>query len=99
MRRLPVILFLVILTGCTTTAKIQNTPIDVVKPVQTGREKSDDALFFISVSGGGTRAAALSYGVLEGLRDTTFVIDGEDRRLLDEIVYIRSVSGGSVTAG
>ena len=35
-------------------------------------------------AGGGTRAAALSYRVLEDLRDNTVVIDGQPRRLLDD---------------
>jgi len=49
-------------------------------------------------SGGGTRAAALSYGVLKELRDTIVPIDGRSVRLLDEVDTITSVSGGSFTA-
>ncbi len=52
----------------------------------------------LAFSGGGTRAAALAYGVLEELRDTTVIIDGQPRRLLDEIDTISSVSGGSFTS-
>ena len=52
----------------------------------------------LAFSGGGTRAAALAYGVLEELRDTTVVIDGVPRRLLDEVDTISSVSGGSFTS-
>jgi NTE family protein len=52
----------------------------------------------ISLSGGGTRAAAFSYGVLKGLRDTTVELDGKSVRLLDEIDQISSVSGGGFTA-
>jgi len=50
------------------------------------------------MSGGGTRAAAFSYGVLQQLRDTTYSVQGKEHRLLDEIDYISSVSGGSFTA-
>ena len=46
----------------------------------------------------GTRAAALSYGVLEQLANTVVRIDGKPRRLLDEVDVISSVSGGSFTA-
>ena len=62
-------------------------------------ENSDHMLLFLTFSGGGTRAAALSYGVLEELRKTEVVIDGKRRRLLDEVDGISSVSGGSFTAG
>jgi NTE family protein len=61
--------------------------------------KSDDMLFFVTFSGGGTRAAAFSYGVLETLADTEIVTNGKGRRLLDEVDTISSVSGGSFTAG
>jgi NTE family protein len=52
----------------------------------------------LAFSGGGTRAAALAYGVLEELRDTIVVVDGQPRRLLDEVDFISSVSGGSFTS-
>jgi NTE family protein len=60
--------------------------------------KSDSMLLFVTFSGGGTRAAALSYGVLEELKKTDIVIDGKKRRLLDEVDTISGVSGGSFTA-
>ena len=52
----------------------------------------------LSFSGGGTRAAAFSYGVLEELRRTEIVVDGQRRRLIDEVDVITGVSGGSFTA-
>src|SRR4030043_411073 len=60
---------------------------------------SENLLFYLTFSGGGTRAAALSYGVLEELRKTEVAIDGKKRRLLDEVDGISSASGGSFTAG
>jgi NTE family protein len=62
-------------------------------------ENSDSLLLFLTFSGGGMRAAALSYGVLEELRKTEVVLEGRKRRLLDEVDGISSVSGGSFTAG
>ena len=59
---------------------------------------SADTLFILCFSGGGTRAAALSYGVLEELRRTQIALEDGPRRLLDEVDAISSVSGGSVTA-
>ena len=47
------------------------------------RENNDlHTLFVLSFSGGGTRAAAFSFGVLEELRRTEVVIDGQQRRAL-----------------
>ena len=59
---------------------------------------SDELLLALSFSGGGTRAAAMAYGVLEALRDTEAGPDGQRRRLLDEIDVISSVSGGAITS-
>ncbi|MDQ1335274.1 MAG: hypothetical protein QG552_2224 [Thermodesulfobacteriota bacterium] len=61
-------------------------------------ENDDQVLILMGFSGGGTRAAAFSYGVLEAFRDTTVTIRGSQRRLLDEIDWISAVSGGSFTA-
>lgn len=61
-------------------------------------DNSEDLFVILTFSGGGTRAAALSYGVLEKLRDTTVMIDGEERNLLREVDVISSISGGSFTA-
>jgi len=59
---------------------------------------ADRVFIILTFSGGGTRAAALSYGVLETLHDTRFLWQGTDRSLLDEVDVISSVSGGSFTA-
>jgi NTE family protein len=59
-----------------------------------GRDPGDIALV-LALSGGGTRAAAFSYGVLQELRDTPLPGDGAPTSLLDEIDLISSVSGGS----
>jgi len=61
-------------------------------------DTSSDMLVVVAFSGGGTRSAALSLGVLKGLRDTAVHSGGRDRRLLDEIDIISSVSGGSMIA-
>ena len=60
---------------------------------------NSDKLFVILVfSGGGTRAAALSYGVLETLRDTKIQWENQKISLLDEVDVISSISGGSFPA-
>lgn len=61
--------------------------------------KNTNSLFICLIfSGGGTRAAALSYGVLEKLRDTRIVWKGVEKSLVDEVDCISSISGGSFTA-
>lgn len=57
-----------------------------------------DTFVVLAFSGGGTRAAAFSYGVLEKLRDTVVEVDGQPTRLLNLVDVITSVSGGSYTA-
>jgi len=57
-----------------------------------------ETLLLLAFSGGGTRAAAFSYGVLEELRRTPVVIAGRKARMLDQVDGISSVSGGSFTA-
>lgn len=60
--------------------------------------QSDDLLVVLAISGGGTRAAALGYGVLEELRRTEVTVNGAKRRLLDEVDVISAVSGGTLPA-
>jgi len=56
-------------------------------------------LVILAFSGGGTRAAAFSYGVLETLRSIQITTTaGRDARLLDQVDVITGVSGGSFTA-
>lgn len=45
-------------------------------------------------SGGGTRAAALSYGVMPGPRDTRVPIDDKEQRLLDAVSAIGTAASG-----
>ena len=65
---------------------------------RTGQPGSSDVAILLFFSGGGKRAAALSYGVLRELAATHVRIGGEECRLLDEVEIISSVSGGSFTA-
>jgi NTE family protein len=70
---------------------------ELLIPERVNNERS--TLFILTFSGGGTRAAALSYGVLEELRRGKFVTaDGHNRRMVDEVDVISGVSGGSFTA-
>jgi NTE family protein len=59
---------------------------------------SDSLFVCINFSGGGTRAAALAYGVMTKLKSVTIKWEDAEKRLLDEVDCITSVSGGSFTA-
>ncbi len=61
-------------------------------------DNSGDLFVVLAFSGGGTRAAALAYGVLEQLQHTDIEWEGRRKPLLDEVDLISSVSGGSYTA-
>jgi len=98
-------LFAVVLAGGCAT-RPANPPIAQVDPsagyrfesrLSSSEEKPN--LVVLAFSGGGTRAAAFSYGVLEFLRRTEVVgPKGNTVRLLDAVDIITGVSGGSFTA-
>ncbi|MCV2356060.1 patatin-like phospholipase family protein [Paucibacter sp. B2R-40] len=52
----------------------------------------------VAMSGGGTRAAAFSYGILEELRRTTLPTPTGPGRMLDDVNIVTGISGGSFTA-
>ena len=58
---------------------------------------AQELLVFLGFSGGGTRAAALAYGVLQELAAQRITTSNGSQRILDEIDAISSVSGGSFT--
>lgn len=65
---------------------------------QADGNNTDSLFICLALSGGGTRAAALSYGVLEKLRATRITWKGVEKSLLEEVDCISSISGGSFTA-
>jgi len=95
---------LISLGGCAT--RPVNPPIGEYVPdrgyqysTRVKHAKDPQNLVILAFSGGGTRAAAFSYGVLETLRHTEVVgPKGIKFRLLDEVDIITGVSGGSFTA-
>jgi NTE family protein len=72
---------------------------DVVDAATDPQRNDPRTLVLLAFSGGGTRAAAMAYGVLEQLRATCITLPGRPRsRLLDEVDVISSNSGGSYAA-
>ena len=58
----------------------------------------DEMVIALSFSGGGTRAAAFSYGVLKGFDETRVTTAASTSSLLDRIDFVTGVSGGSILA-
>ena len=97
---------MLLLGGCASTMAPHNGPIATHAAARSGYRDNlsarpagpESVSFGLSFSGGGTRAAALAYGVLEELARTPIRVGGESRRMLDLVENISAVSGGSYTA-
>ncbi len=95
---------LALVAGCAT--RPVNPPVahfDAGKAYRVERRSAMDednaTLVVLAFSGGGTRAAAFSYGVLETLRDMEVTTkSGRHLRVLDTVDVITGISGGSFTA-
>jgi NTE family protein len=99
---LSMIAFAVFLAGCASVYNLPgNAPLgEALADNNVGREipsYEDDLLLALSFSGGGTRAAAFSFGVLTEL-DRSRSGSNQAKSLLDRVDFISGVSGGSVTA-
>ena len=101
----PIWVLLFMTVGCT-TLPVQNNPLSAPSQnagyrydnIAPGPQNSDSLLVVLTFSGGGTRAASFAYGVMEKLRATRIMWEGQSRSLLDEVDVISSVSGGSLPA-
>ena len=99
-----------LISGCATyqaNPRLEETEnlYDVIHATFVDTKRSDELLFLLTFSGGGTRAAAMSYGILEALakveipqKNAQTKSDSPGYTLLDEVDFISSVSGGSFTA-
>src|SRR5215471_12137378 len=95
---------LLLLGGCAT--RPVNPPITQFVPdrgyqysTRIRHSRDPQNLVILAFSGGGMRAAAFSYGVLETLRRTEIIGPSSTKfRLLDQVDIIMGVSGGSFTA-
>lgn len=102
--RLMLMVVMLLIMGCTTpllkNRQQRHWPPDGSYPTlqQYHNGRSGEVMMMLAFSGGGTRAAAFAYGVLEELRDTSITINHRRRRLLDEVDIISAVSGGSFPA-
>jgi NTE family protein len=99
------LLLAVLVGGC---ASIHNEPINVplgaeriAQAALIGREGStyaEEMMIGLAFSGGGTRAAAFSFGALQELERTRLPARMGQGSMLDRIDFVSGVSGGSVSA-
>jgi NTE family protein len=77
-----------------------NAPVDAIVAEQKASPitYADEFLIALTFSGGGTRAAAYSFGVLRGLDRFEIPTAHGPRPLLDQVDFVSGVSGGSITA-
>src|SRR5262249_30278606 len=93
-----------LLTACASSIKsdpvnqrLAANPRGVEAELSTGVETNyDDMVVALSFSGGGMRAAAFSYGVLEGFEQTRVPTHSGTVSLLDRLEFLSRVCGGSL---
>ena len=95
------------ITACSTTRPWVNVPLanGVVAPdpedIASLRAATADDFSMIAavtLSGGGARAAAFGYGVLQALHQTPVLLNNRKTSMLDQVGFISGVSGGSIVA-
>jgi NTE family protein len=107
MRAYRAFLMLMLTLATAACAGVGNPPINqptsdpnagLAAPGLASEASEDSLLVGLAFSGGGTRAAAFSFGVLKQLADTQLTLRGRRVSLLDHIDFVSGVSGGSITA-
>jgi len=100
LQRLYTCCLVLLVTGCATTMEPTNQAITTIDENAGYRRFHDsvliekgDTTLLLAFSGGGTRAAAMSYGVMQELRDTTIVVEGNTTRSIRSINGVSGVTG------
>jgi NTE family protein len=94
----------VLAAGCSVHNIPVNAPVSVQnaglvpEAEQPAVSYADEFLIALAFSGGGTRAAAYSFGVLRGLDRLQLPTPQGPAPMLDRIDFVSGVSGGSITA-
>ncbi len=89
-----------LLTACSSARPWVNAPRPSPLPIEAVSQprEAKPVVVAVALSGGGARAAAFGLGVLKGMKAADFTVDGRPTTLLDEVVQISGVSGGSILA-
>jgi NTE family protein len=100
MKILLVLVLTWMMSACSSVRPWQNLPMQVEPRASTSQAEVPERslTLIVTFSGGGARAAAFGYGVLDGLRQTPVQWHGSKKMLLDELDLVSGVSGGSIIA-
>ena len=94
-------------TACSTTRPWINAPVaggivaldpDNIATLSESSANDLSVIAAVTLSGGGARAAAFGYGVLQALHQTPLLLNGRQTTLLNQVGVISGVSGGSIVA-
>lgn len=95
------LLSIVALAGCAST-HFENVPLEAGKTNPERRvidvSDSDRPIVLLAFSGGGSRASAMGWSVLQELNKYSYTSKGRTHHLTDDVAVISSASGGSVIA-
>jgi NTE family protein len=98
-RALGALFILAASSGCATHFVNEKLTEGEVNVERRSIEPSDSRpIIVVAFSGGGSRAAALGWNVLKELRDVRYKSGTHERRLVDDVAVVSSVSGGSTIA-
>ena len=88
------------LAGCSSVKPWINEPLRAgpTLDVAAVAQRDSSALFAVALSGGGARAAAFGYGVLQELKATPCCWNDKSKTVLDAVDLVSGVSGGSIVA-
>jgi len=94
------VLVAAVLAGCSSVRPWINEPLRAGPPVDVAAvaQRDSSALFAVALSGGGARAAAFGYGVLQELKATPCCWNDKSSNVLDAVDLVSGVSGGSIVA-
>jgi NTE family protein len=100
MKILLVLVLTWMVSACSSVRPWQNLPMQVEPRASASQAEVPERslTLIVTFSGGGARAAAFGYGVLDGLRQTPVQWHGSQKMLLDELDLVSGVSGGSIIA-
>lgn len=98
---------LALLMGCSSVRPWINSPLphglvpadpDAMEEVVGGNDDDLSMIVAVTLSGGGARASAFGYGVLQALHETPIRWNGRNTSLLNQVGFVSGVSGGSIVA-